>query len=70
MLWVKTHSKEPQRALDVNFYHKKLKILFFFPISNHGNHEKLFLFNTHECQETQIKNPFDPILDFGLVNNF
>jgi hypothetical protein len=27
-------------------------------------------FLTHECQETQIKNPFDPILGFGLLKNF
>jgi len=30
-LWVKTHSKEPQKVLDVNFYHKKLEIFFFGP---------------------------------------
>ncbi len=36
---------------------------------NHGNHGTLFLFNTHECQ-AQIKNPFDPILNFGLVRDF
>jgi len=29
-----------------------------------------FLFNTHECQETQIKNPFNPILNFGFVKDF
>jgi hypothetical protein len=40
---------------------------FIFPFepSNHGT---LFLFNTHECQETQIKNLFDSILWFGLKN--
>jgi hypothetical protein len=27
-------------------------------------------FNTHEFQETQIKNPFDPNLSFGLVKDF
>ncbi len=26
-------------------------------------------FNTHECQEPQIKNPFDPISGFCLVKN-
>ncbi len=31
---------------------------------------KDFFLDTHECQETQIKNPFDPILSFGLVNDF
>jgi hypothetical protein len=31
---------------------------------------KDFFFDTHECQETQIKNPFDPVLSFGLVNDF
>ncbi len=39
-------------------------------IWNHGNHGTLFLFNTHECQETQTKNPFDPILSFGLIKDF
>jgi hypothetical protein len=29
-----------------------------------------FLYNTHECQETQIKNSFDSILNFGLIKNF
>jgi len=28
-----------------------------------------YSFLTHECQETQIKNPFDPILSFGLVKD-
>jgi hypothetical protein len=37
---------------------------------NHGNHNTLLIFNTHECQETQIKNPFDPILSFGLITDF
>jgi hypothetical protein len=27
-------------------------------------------FSTHDCQETQIKNPIDPILGFGLVKYF
>jgi hypothetical protein len=41
---------------------QKLEIFFyFFAIWNHGNHGTLFFFNTHECKETQIKNPFDPI---------
>jgi hypothetical protein len=40
---------------------------FFFSLGNHGNHGTLFLFKRHECQKTQIKNPFDPILSFGLV---
>jgi hypothetical protein len=61
--------KEPQKALDVKFYHKKSEI-FFFAIWNHGNHGTLFLFNTHECQEIQIKNSFDPIWSFGLVKDF
>ncbi len=59
--WVKTHSKESQRVLDVKFCHEKLEIYLVFSIRNHGNHGTLFLFNTHECQEPQIKNPFDPI---------
>ncbi len=42
----------------------------FLGIWNHVNLGTLFLFNTHECQETQIKNPFDPILGFGLVKDF
>jgi hypothetical protein len=69
-LWrVKTQSKEPQRVSNVRFCHKKLKISFF-SIWNHGNHGTLFLFYTHECQETQIKNSVYPILGFVLVNDF
>jgi hypothetical protein len=48
----------------------KIKDLIFFAIWNHGNHGTFFLFNRHECQETQIKNPFDPILSFCLVKKF
>ncbi len=55
---------------DVRICHKKLEIYLFFVIWNHGNHGPLFLFHTHECQETQIKNPFDLILSFGLVKDF
>jgi hypothetical protein len=51
---VKTQSKEPQRVLDVKFCHKKTKDLFIYSIWNHGNHCTLFIFYTHECQETQI----------------
>ncbi len=29
-----------------------------------------YSFNTHECQETQIKNAFDSILSFRLVKDF
>jgi len=29
-----------------------------------------YSFNTHECQKTQVKNPFDPILGFGLIKDF
>jgi hypothetical protein len=57
-------------VLDVRFYHKKIAIYLFFSIWNHGNHGTLFLFNRHECQETHIENPFDPILNFGLVKDF
>jgi hypothetical protein len=31
---------------------------------------KIHMFNTYECQKTHIKNPFDPILGFGLVKDF
>jgi hypothetical protein len=67
---VKAQSKEPQMASDVRFCREKLKIYFIFSIWNHGNHGTLFLFNTHEYQETQIKNPFDPILSFDLIKDF
>jgi hypothetical protein len=53
---VKTHSKKPQRPLDVRFYH-----IYIYT---------LLLFNKHECQETKMKNPFDSILGFGSVNDF
>jgi hypothetical protein len=56
--------------LDVKFHHEKLEIYLFIGIWNHGNHGTWFLFNTHECQEIKIKNPFDPILGFNLVWNF
>jgi hypothetical protein len=67
---VKTQSKEPQRVLNVRFCHEKLKIYLIVAIWKYGNHGKLFLFNKHEYQETQIKNPFDPILSFDLVKDF
>ncbi len=67
---VKTQSKEPQRVSNVRFYHKNLKFFFLGAIWCHGNHGTLFIFNTHECQETQTKTPFDPILSFGLVKDF
>jgi len=53
--------KEPQKTSNVRFCHKKLEIYLFIAIWKHGNHGILFLFNTHKCQKTQIKNPFDPI---------
>ncbi len=55
---------------DVRLCHKKLKIYSFISIWNYGNHGTLFFFNTYECQENQIKNPFDSILSFGLVKDF
>jgi hypothetical protein len=42
----------------------------FFCHLNHDNHDTLFLFNTHECEETQIIFLFDSILGFGLVKDF
>jgi hypothetical protein len=57
-------------VLDVRFCHKKLEIYLFIFIWNYGNHGTLFLFITPECQENQIKNPFDSILSFGLVKDF
>jgi len=57
---VKTHSKEPQKLLNVILFHKRLEIYLCFSIWNHGNH---CTFLTHMNQETQIKDPFDPILD-------
>jgi hypothetical protein len=32
VIWVKTHSKEPQRALDVKFCHEKLEIYLVIAI--------------------------------------
>jgi hypothetical protein len=66
---VKTHSKEPQRASNVRFCHKKIEIYLVLAIRNHGNHGTLFFFNTQECQN-QIQNLFDSILGFGLVKDF
>jgi len=49
----------------------KTKDFIFFAIWNYHNHGTFFFFfDTHEYQETQIKNPFDPILSFGLVKDF
>jgi hypothetical protein len=56
--------------LDVGNYHRKLKIYLFFTIWNHGNRGTLFLFNTYECKKNSSKNPFDPILSFGLIKDF
>jgi hypothetical protein len=47
-----------------------LFIYLFITIWNHNNHDTLFLFNTYACQETQIKNLFDPIWSFGLIKDF
>jgi len=58
--WVKTQSKEQEKALDVRFCHKKLEIYLFIAIWN-GNHGTLILSNTDECQKNQIKNLVDPI---------
>jgi hypothetical protein len=33
---------------------------------NHGNHGKLFLSHSYECQEIQTKNPFNKFLSFDL----
>jgi len=60
----------PQKVLDVQFCHEKLEIYLFIDIWNHGNHGTWFLFNTHECQEIQMKYPFDPILSFDLIKDF
>jgi len=54
----------------VKFCHKKLKICLIFSIWNYGNHGTLSFFNTHECQETQMKNPFYLILSVDLVKVF
>jgi hypothetical protein len=59
-----------EKVLDVIFCHKKLEIYLIFIIWNHGDYGTLFFFNTHECQETQIKNPFDSILGFDLIKDF
>jgi hypothetical protein len=61
---------EPKKVSNVKCCHKKIKIYLIFSIWNHGNHGTWFLFNTYKFQETQIKNPFDPILGFGLIKNF
>jgi hypothetical protein len=67
---VKTYSKEPPKELNVKNYHKTLEIYLFISIWNHGNHATFFFFNTYECQEIQIENPFDPISGFGLIKDF
>jgi hypothetical protein len=49
---------------------EQIKDFFFLAIWKHGNHDNLFLYKKYECQEIQIKNPFDSILSFGLVKDF
>jgi hypothetical protein len=66
----KHSQRSHKRALDVKFYHKKIAIYLLFSIWNHDNHGTLLFFNTHECQQTQIENPFDPILSFGFIKDF
>ncbi len=55
-------------ASDVKFCHKKLRI-FFLPFETMVIIAQYSFFNTHECQELQIKNPFYPISGFCLVKN-
>jgi hypothetical protein len=37
-----------------------------FTISNHGNHGKLLLFHSYECQEILTKYSFDEILSLNF----
>jgi hypothetical protein len=65
------HSQRSHKGHQMSHSIIKNYIYFlFFSIWNHGNHGTLLFFNTYECQKNQIKNPFDPILGFGLVKNF
>jgi len=63
-------TKGATKGVECQILSWKTKDFFLFAIWNYRNHGTLFFFDTHEYQETQIKNPFDPILSFGLVNDF
>ncbi len=47
--------KQPIKIGKYMFYHL-----------NHGNHSKLFFFQSHECQGIQTKNSFDKILSLSF----
>ncbi len=42
------------------------RFIYIFSIWNHFNLSKLFFSTSYYCQETLIKNPFDPILSSGF----
>jgi hypothetical protein len=44
----------------------KLEKYICFTISNHGNHGKLLIFHSYECQGIQIKNSFDESLNLSF----
>ncbi len=53
--------KGATKGIKCQFLSLKNRDLRFFCHLNHGNHDTLFFFYKHGCQETQIKNPFGPI---------
>ncbi len=44
----------------------KLNKYLCIAIKNHGNHDKLLLFHSNECQGIQTTNPFDKILSLSF----
>jgi hypothetical protein len=44
----------------------KLDEYLCFAIQSHGNHGKLLLFQSYECQGIQTKNQFDEILSISF----
>jgi hypothetical protein len=54
--------------------YSKLNKYLCITIKNHGNHNKLLLFCSYECQKIQTKNPFNKILslsfNFRLLNTY
>jgi len=62
--------KGATKSVGCQNYQKQLKTYLFTTIWDHGNQGMLFFYNTYECQEIQIKNPFDPILSLDFIKDF
>jgi hypothetical protein len=59
-----TRSQKGHQMLDI--INQNQTFIFLITIWNHNNHGKLIVFLSYECQRTQSKNSFNPILSFGF----